>query len=40
MDDVVLEHGHLVVGSDFGAFTSSDNGGTWGRLETTCRMLW
>jgi len=34
MGDVVFEHGHLVVGSDFGAFVSSDNGATWNRLGT------
>ena len=34
MDDVVFEHGHLVVGSDFGAFTSSNDGATWSRLGT------
>ena len=34
MDDVVFELGHLVVGSDFGAFTSSNDGATWSRLGT------
>ena len=34
MGDIVYENGHLVAGSDFGAFTSSDNGATWSRLGT------
>ncbi len=34
MDDIVFENGHLVVGSDFGAFTSPDDGATWNRLGT------
>ena len=31
-DDVVLVNGRLVVGTDFGVYTSSDNGATWSRL--------
>ena len=34
MDDIVYRNGKLVVGSDFGAFTSSDNGTTWSTLGT------
>ena len=34
MDDVVYRNGTLVVGSDFGVFTSSDNGTSWSRLGT------
>lgn len=32
MNDIVSEHGHLVVASDDGVFVSSDNGATWSRL--------
>ena len=31
-DDVVLVNGRLVVGTDFGVYTSTDNGTTWARL--------
>jgi ligand-binding sensor domain-containing protein len=34
MDDVVYNHGKLIVGSDFGVFVSSDNGATWSHLGT------
>ena len=32
--DVVYERGRLVVGTDFGVFTSADHGATWSRLGT------
>jgi photosystem II stability/assembly factor-like uncharacterized protein len=32
--DVVYERGNLVVGTDFGVFTSADNGATWSRYGT------
>ncbi|TMC66125.1 MAG: hypothetical protein E6J16_02590 [Chloroflexota bacterium] len=30
--DVLRVNGHLVAGTDFGVYVSSDNGGTWSRL--------
>jgi ligand-binding sensor domain-containing protein len=32
--DVVYTNGNLVVGTDFGVFTSSDNGASWSRYGT------
>jgi hypothetical protein len=32
--DVVYENGNLVLGTDFGVFTSADNGTTWSRYGT------
>ena len=34
MDDIVFNHGKLIVASDFGVFVSSDNGTTWSHLGT------
>jgi hypothetical protein len=31
-NDIVVVGGHIVVGTDFGVYTSSDNGATWSRL--------
>src|SRR6266496_4041631 len=33
-NDVVVVNGDLVVGTDFGAYVSADNGATWSRLGT------
>jgi hypothetical protein len=33
-NDVVVVNGDLVVGTDFGAYVSTDNGATWSRLGT------
>jgi hypothetical protein len=33
-DDVLVVNGKLVVGTDFGAYASADNGATWSRLGT------
>jgi ligand-binding sensor domain-containing protein len=34
MDDVVYENGKILVATDFGVFTSADNGATWFRYGT------
>jgi len=34
MNDILSENGRLVVASDVGVFTSSDNGASWSRLGT------
>jgi ligand-binding sensor domain-containing protein len=34
MDDIVFTGGKLVVATDFGVFTSSNDGVTWSRLGT------
>jgi hypothetical protein len=34
MADIALEHGNLVVASDFGVFVSTNNGMTWNTLGT------
>jgi len=32
MDDIVFNHGKLIVAADFGVFVSSDDGATWSHL--------
>ena len=34
MDDVVFENGNIVVATDFGVYTSSDDGASWSRYGT------
>jgi ligand-binding sensor domain-containing protein len=34
MDDIVAENGELIVATDFGVFTSSNDGASWARFGT------